>query len=89
MSYTASTQSVGTTIAHRAMQGRPCARSRYGTAKSTFSSLRLHAVFLEAPNNVRFVHNAALPYHPPFRTFRYHPGAARSPLKPVGAASGC
>ena len=63
----------------------PC----YGTAKSTFSSLRLHAVFLEAPNNVRFVHNAALPYHPPFRTFRYHPGAARSPLKPVGAASGC
>ena len=61
----------------------------YGTAKSTFSSLRLHAVFLEAPNNVRFVHNAALPYHPPFRTFRYHPGAARSPLKPVGAASGC
>ena len=61
----------------------------YGTAKSTFSSLRLHALFLEAPNNVRFVHNAALPYHPPSRPFRYHPGAARSPLKPVETASGC
>ena len=28
--------------------------ARYGTARSTFSGLRLHALFLEAPNNVRF-----------------------------------
>ncbi len=61
----------------------------YGTARSTFSGLRLHALFLEAPNNVRFVHNAAPPYHTLFRPFRYHPGAARSPLKPVETASGC
>ena len=61
----------------------------YGTARSTFSGLRLHALFLEAPNSVRFVHNAALPYHPPFRPFRYHPGADRTPLKPVETASGC
>ena len=61
----------------------------YGTARSTFSGLRLHALFLEAPNNVRFVHNAAHPYHTLFRPFRYHPGAAHSPLKPVETASGC
>ena len=63
--------------------------NRYGTARSTFSGLRLHALFLEAPNNVRYVHNAAPPYHTLFRPFRYHPGAARSPLKPVETASGC
>ena len=66
-----------------------CAAGWYGTARSTFSGLRLHALFLEAPNNVRFVHNAAPPYHTLFRPFRYHPGAARSPLKPVETASGC
>ena len=40
-------------------------------------------------NHGRFVHNAAPPYHTLFRPFRYHPGAARSPLKPVETASGC
>ena len=64
-------------------------RPAMGTARSTFSGLRLHALFLEAPNNVRFVYNAAPPYHTLFRPFRYHPGAARSPLKPVETASGC
>ena len=40
-------------------------------------------------NHGRFVHNSAPPYHNLFRPLRYHPGAARSALKPVGTASGC
>ena len=40
-------------------------------------------------NHGRFVHNAAPPYHALFRPFRYHPGAARSPLKLVETASYC
>ena len=40
-------------------------------------------------NHGRFVHNSAPPYHNLFRPLRYHPGAARSALKPVETASGC
>ena len=45
--------------------------------------------FVGPLNHGRFVHNAAPPYHNLFRPFRYHPGAPRSPLKPVETASGC
>ena len=45
---------------------------------------------LETPLNAsRFVHNAALSYHPPLRPFGHHPDAAHSPLKPTETASGC
>ena len=45
--------------------------------------------FVARPNDGRFVHNAVFSYRPPFRPFRYHPNAARSPLKPIETASGC
>ena len=61
----------------------------YRTLESTLRPSWPLRRFVARPNDGRFVHNAAFSYRPPFRPFRYHPNAARSPLKPIETASGC
>ena len=61
----------------------------YRTLESTLRPSWPLRRFVVRPNDDRFVHNAAFSYRPPFRPFRYHPNAARSPLKPIETSSGC
>ena len=63
--------------------------ARYRTLESALRSSWPLERFVAPRNDGRFVHNATFSYRPPFRPFRYHPNAARSPLKPIETASGC
>ena len=71
----------------RAMMAR--ATIRYRTLESALRPSWPLRRFVARRNDGRFVHNATFSYRPPFRPFRYHPNAARSPLKPIETASGC
>ena len=62
---------------------------RYRTLELALRSSWPLERFVVPRNDGRFVHGAAFSYRPPFRPFRYHPNAARSPLKPIETASGC
>jgi len=74
----------------RSTRGAPAAMPLwYRTLESALRSSWPLERLLAPRNDGRFVHNATFSYHPPFRPFRYHPNAARSPLKPIETASGC